>query len=175
MTQRSDAQSRPKTTSVKKQFELLKQVISDLNSVASAVRDALLPALVSQGALAALELPEIGIVGMSLNTHKAIANNELSGGYEAINEHRKVALEKLKAAGRRSAAPGRGTLNWYKAEAEDKSAKLQQVADDIALMSLQLDEVLKLGQQMAKDAGKEAEFNKIRAEILRKFKRHDRS
>lgn len=174
MTQRSDARSRPKTTSVRKQFELLKQLTADPSSVADGVREVLLPALASQGALAALELPEMGIVGMSLNTHKAIANDELSGCYEAMNEYRKAALEKLKAAERRVAEPGRGTLNWYKSDAEEKSAKLQRVADDIALMSLQLDEVLKLGQQMAKAAGMEAEFNKMRAEILRKFKRHDR-
>jgi hypothetical protein len=174
VTQRSDAPSRPKTVSVKKQFELLELVTVNPESVAKPVRDLLLPALVSQGAFAALELPELGIVSMSLNTHKAIANDVLGGRYEAMNEYRKAALEKLKAAERRAAEPGRGTLSWYKAESEEKTAKLKRVADDIAMMSQQLDEVLRLAHQMAKDAGKETEFNKARGEILRKFKGHDR-
>lgn len=169
MTRSSEAPVRPKSTSVRKQYELLKLIVKDPDSVAKPVRDLLLPALVSQSALAALELPEAGIVGMALNTHKAIANEELSGRYEALNDYRKAALEKLKAMERQAAQPGRGTINWYKRERDEKSAQLERIADDIAHMSLQLDEVLKLAQHMAKEAGKEQEFNKRRAEILRKF------
>lgn len=44
------------------------------------------------------------------------------------------------------------------------------IRNEVAEMSLRLDEVLSLAYQMAKAAGKEAEFSKRRNEILRKFK-----
>ncbi len=169
MTRSSIALARPKNTSVKKQYDLLAMVVKAPESVPKSVRDLLLPALVSQGALAAFELPDAGIVGMALNTHKAIANEALSGRYEALNDYRKAALKKLKAMEHQAAQPGRGTINWYKSELEEKSAQLKRVADDIAHMSLQLDEILKLSRHMAREAGMEKEFNKRRAEILRKF------
>jgi hypothetical protein len=170
MAQDVEQMARPKSTSVRRQFELLKQAVKTPESVAGSVRDALLSALASQGALAALELPESGIVGMSLNTHKAIADAELEGGYQALNAYRKAALEKLKDIGRRIDQPGRGTIDWYKGELANKTARLDRVANDIALMSQQLDEVLALAQHMAQEAGKEAEFYKRRSELLRKFK-----
>lgn len=49
---------------------------------------------------------EAGVVGMSLNTHKAIANKVLEGGYEALNDYRKVAIEKLKELGKKKDAQG---------------------------------------------------------------------
>lgn len=165
-----EAKIRPKTASVRKQFELLQHVVKAPESIAEPLRDALLPALASQGALAALELPEIGIVGMSLNTHKAIADEELQGRYAVLNDYRKAALKKLKDVGRHPEKSGRGTINWYKTELAYKTAKLNRVANDIAMMSQQLDEVLALAQHMAQEAGLETEFQKRRSELLRKFK-----
>lgn len=162
-----------KSASVRNQLELLKHIIDDPTSVPKEITDLLRTALLSQGALAALELPERGIVGMSLNTQKAVANNELIGRYEAINEYRKAALEKLKFAERRASVPNRGTLIWYKSEIDSKTVSLKRVTDDVALMSQQLGEVLQLAQKMAHKAGLEAEFNALRAEILRKFKRDE--
>lgn len=170
MIQDVEPKVRPKTASVRKQFELLQQLVKAPESLAASLRDALLPALASQGALAALELPEFGIVGMSLNTHKAIADEELQGRYPALNDYRRAALERLRDLDRHTDQPGRGTIEWYKTELADKTAKLNRVADDIALMSLKLDEVLALAQHMAQEAGKEAEFDKRRSELLRKFK-----
>ncbi|WP_075256210.1 hypothetical protein [Herbaspirillum camelliae] len=170
MAQDVDAKIRPKTASVRKQFELLQHVVKNPGSIAEPLRDALLPALASQGALAALELPEIGIVGMSLNTHKAIADEELLGRYAALNDYRKAALEKLRDIVRHAEKPGRGTIDWYKTELADKTAKLNRVANEIALMSQQLDEVLALAQHFAQEAGLNTEFHKRRSELLRKFK-----
>lgn len=171
MSHKHDASPpRPKTASVKKLYELLKQVARDPDSVDSPLRGVLLKALTSQGALAALELPDLGIVGMALNTHKAIADAELSGRYEALNDYRKAAREKLKHAEEQAERPGRGTIAWYAGELAEKNAQLTRVGDDIALMSMRLDEVMKLAQHMAKEAGKEAEFNKRRLELLRRFK-----
>ena len=162
-----------RSTSVRNQFELLNLIIGGTASVSQEIIDLLKTALVSQGALAALELPERGIIAMSLNTHKAIANKELPGRYESLNDYRKTALEKLKIAERRATEPRRGTQDWYKSEIESKTLKLKQVTDDIAHMSQQLGEVLLLAQKMAQKADQENEFNELRAELLRKFKRHE--
>ncbi|CAB3795177.1 hypothetical protein LMG28614_04107 [Paraburkholderia ultramafica] len=109
---------------------------------------------------------------MSLNTHKAIANEvkKLEGGYEALNDYRKAALSKLKDLEKKAEQPGRGTIDWYKSEFEKNNEELRRVADDIAAMSLKLDEVLLLAHDMARKANQEQDFYKRRSEILRKFK-----
>lgn len=170
MTGPAQETSLPKSASVRKEFELLRELVRAPELVDEMLRDAISPALSTQGSLASFERPESGIVGMSLNTHKAIANNVIDGGYEALNDYRKAALEKLKELERREALPGRGTIDWYKNELATKNDQLARVANDIALMSQRLDEVLALAQQMAEAAGKQDEFQKRRGELLRKFK-----
>lgn len=170
MTGPEQETSLPKSASVRKEFELLRELVRAPESVDEMLREAISPALSTQGSLAAFESPESGIVGMSLNTHKAIANNVIDGGYEALNDYRKAALEKLKELERREELPGRGTIDWYKSELAMKNDQLTRVANDIALMSQRLDEVLALAQQMAEAAGKQDEFQKRRGELLRKFK-----
>mgnify|MGYP006900796921 CR=1 FL=1 len=161
---------RPQAASVCKEYELLRGVVRAPESIEESLRKAITPALSTQGSLAAFELPDAGIVGMSLNTHKTIADNVIEGGYEALNDYRKAALQKLKDLERRDERPGRGTIEWYKGELADKNEKLARVADDIALMSQRLDEVLALAQQMATAAGMQDEFQKRRGELIRKFK-----
>lgn len=170
MTRPAQETSLPKSASVRKEFELLRELVRAPESVDEMLRKAISPALSTQGSLAAFESPEFGIVGMSLNTHKAIANNVIDGGYEALNDYRKAALEKLKELERREELPGRGTIDWYKSKLAMKNDQLARVANDIALMSQRLDEVLALAQQMAEAAGKQDEFQKRRGELLRKFK-----
>lgn len=160
----------PKSASVRKEYELLRSLVRAPESVDEPIRKAITPALSTQGSLAAFELPDAGIVGMSLNTHKAIADNVVEGGYKALNDYRKAALQKLKDLERRYERPGRGTIEWYKGELADKNEKLARVADDIAFMGQRLDEVLALAQQMATAAGVQDEFQKRRGELLRKFK-----
>ena len=123
-----------------------------------------------KGDLAAFDYPEAGVVGMSLNTHKAIANKVLEGGYEALNDYRKAPSKSLRNLGRRRRRAGRGTIDWYKNELALKNEQLARVTNDIALMSQRLDEVLVLAQQMAEAAGKQDLFQKRRGELLRKFK-----
>lgn len=160
----------PKSTSVRKEYELLRSLVRSSESVDESMRKTITPALSTQGSLAAFELPDVGIVGMSLNTHKAVADNVIEGGYEALNDYRKAALQKLKDLERMDERPGRGTIEWYKGELADKNEKLARVANDIALMGQRLDEVLALAQQMATAAGMQDEFQKRRGELLRKFK-----
>jgi hypothetical protein len=170
MTEPAQETSLPKSASVRKEFELLRDLVRAPESVDEKLREAISPALSTQGRLATFECPESGIVGMSLNTHKAIANNVIDGGYEALNDYRKAALEKLKEFLRREERPGRGTIDWYKNELALKNEQLARVANDIALMSQRHDEVLALAHQMAEAAGKQDEFQKRRGELLRKFK-----
>lgn len=160
---------RPKATSVKNQWNLLKQVVAAPSSVEDPIWPILMEALQSQGGLAALEIPERGIVAMSLNTHKALAMQYLDGGYSDLNDYRKAALESMKAFKVRAEKAGRGTLDWYKTELAEKTERLDRVTNDVAQMGQKLDEVLALAHQMAVTAGKETEFMKRRSEIIRKF------
>lgn len=168
-TNESIANFRPKAASVRSQWDLVKQVTAEPSIVEGAEWDTLMTALQSQGGLAALELPERGIVAMSLNTQKALASEMLEGGYSALNDYRKAALASMKAFRLRSDKPGRGTLDWYKNELADKNDKLDKVVNEVAQMGQKLDEVLALAYQMAVAAGKEAEFIKRRGELVRKF------
>lgn len=158
-----------KSASVRTEYELLKNIVRAPESVAVALREAISPALSTQGSMAAFEYPESGIVGMSLNTHKTIAGNVIAGGYEALNDYRKAALEKLKEHQKRGERAGRGTIAWYKDELAAKNEQLARIANDISLMSLRLDEVVALAQQMAEAAGEQDEFQKRRDELFRKF------
>jgi hypothetical protein len=170
MTGPTQETSRPKSASVRKEYELLKELAHAPESVNGKLREAISPALSTQGSLAGFECHDCGIVGMSLNTHKAIANNVIDGGYAALNDYRQAALKKLKERKRMDERPGRGTIDWYKNELAMKSKQLAIVVNDIALMSQRLDEVLALAQRMAEAAGKQDEFQKRRGELLRKFK-----
>ncbi len=159
-----------KQTSVQRELDLLKQALSDPASILEPVRTVLMSALLSQAGLASLEIPEDGIIRMSLNTHKAIAEQCLAGGYLVLNDHRKAALVALKNATIRAKRSGRGTLDWYKEELAAKSKQLELTTNEIAEMSQRLHETLALAFQMAAAAGKETEFLKRRNELLRKFK-----
>jgi hypothetical protein len=161
--------SLPKSASVRNEYELLQKLVHEPGSVDQTLRETIASALVSQSDLAAFEHFDTGIVGMSLNTHKAIAHQVIEGGYKTLNEYRRAALQKLREFERRKEGPGRGTINWYKIALAEKNEKLIRVANDIALMSQRLDEVLALAQQMAAKASMLDEFQKQRDELLRKF------
>lgn len=161
----------PKSASVRKEYELLRCLVSSPESVDEALRKEIIPALSTQGTLAAFEHSDVGIVGMSLNTHKSIADKVIEGGYEALNDYRRAALKKLKELELREERPGRGTIEWYKKELAEKNEKIARIANDIAFMGQRLDEVMALAQQMAAAAGMQEEFNKRCLELLRKFKK----
>lgn len=160
----------PKSASVRKVYELLKEIVRSPGLIDEKMRQIITPALSTQGGLAAFEYPELGIIRMSLNTHKAIANDAIEGGYDALNDYRKSALEKVKHLAKSEVRPSRGTIDWYKGELFEATKRLDKVTNDIALMSQRLDEVLALAQDMAREAGKEDEFYKRRGELLRKFR-----
>lgn len=162
--------STPKSESVFNQFNLLRLLSRQPESVDEGLRESIIPALSTQGKLAAFDYPARGIVGMSLNTHKAIAEAVIDGGYETLDNYRRAALEKLKQFQQAENGPGRGTIEWYKSEIADKNKKLDRIANDIALMTQHLDAVLMLGQRMAQASGMEDEFNKLRGEVIRKFR-----
>src|SRR5690554_6196156 len=54
----------PKFVSVRKEYELLRNLVRSPESVDESMRNAITPALSTQGRLAALELPEAGIFGV---------------------------------------------------------------------------------------------------------------
>lgn len=161
--------SLPKSASIVALHGVLKLLVKSPLDVKEALRLAIIPALATQGALAAFEYSEAGIVGMSLNTHKALAKVAVPGGYEALNDYRKAALLKVRELETLESAPRRGTIKWHQDELTAKNVKLNAVANDIALMSQCFDDVFKLAQDMSVGSGKQAEFKKRRGELLRKF------
>lgn len=163
----------PKYTSVRKEYELLLTIIRSPKSVDKNIKESITLALKTQSSLAAFEHIDSNIVGMSLNTHKAIADNVIEGGYMAFNQCRKLAFQKLKKIEQMNELPNRGTIDWYKNELAEKNKKIAQIANDIAFMSQRLDEVMALAQQMAISAGLLDQFQKQQAELLRKFYRID--
>lgn len=170
MSKEFPAVSQPKAISVLNEATLLQEIIADPASIKIEVRDLLMSALQSQAGLASLEIAERRIVRMSLNTHKALASECVQGGYAALNDFRKKALERLTVAKKNAHRPSRQTLEWYRSENEAKTAELLRITADVAEMGQKLREILELSHEMAKVAGKEDEFLKKRNELFRKFK-----
>lgn len=79
--------------SIKATLEFLRELLSSKSS--DLISHELLEALKSQGTLAKYENASKGIKGMSLNTFKMLANEEISGGFPRIDELRKQVLNKL--------------------------------------------------------------------------------
>jgi hypothetical protein len=71
--------------------QLLREVISKRNF--SAHPHLTQDVLRSQGALARLQLTDLGIIASSLNTLKSNANSRLPGGFGELDDIRKMALE----------------------------------------------------------------------------------
>lgn len=170
MKKATETVSQPKATSVSNQYDLLAKVVQQPDEIDEALRQSLLVALATQGTLAAFDHLELGIVGMSLNTHKTVADQTIKGGYNALNDYRKAALARLKDLREVQSRPGRGTLDWYKSELAIKTQSLERITNDVALMSKRLDEVMDLAYQMAADSGRLDEFQKRSGELMRKFK-----
>lgn len=124
MNELTSAMSILKSTSVHKELELLRKLVQEPKSVDKLLYEAVSPALSSQGRFAAFEYLEYGIVKMSLNTQKGIANKLIIGGYEVLNDYRRAALDKLQEMERRETFQGRGTISWYKRELNKKIFKL---------------------------------------------------
>jgi hypothetical protein len=159
-----------KEVSVVNEADLLKQIVQFPEKIDEADRQKLFHALASQGNLAAFANAKLAIIGMSLNTHKAIANNILDGGYGRLNEYRKTALKSLKMHRAFQEKPKRRTIEWYQEELTKKNRDLNFIIDEISLMSLKLDEVLNLALDMAMASGRTEEFKKRQLEIFRKYR-----
>lgn len=173
MTKEIDEINHSKSTSVRKEYELLLTIIRSPESIDKNIRELITLALKSQSSLAAFEHIDSGIIKMSLNTHKSIADSVIEGGYKALNQCRKIAIQKLKKIEQMNELQNRGTIEWYKNELAKKNEKIARIANDIAFMSQRLDEVMTLAQQMAISAGLLDHFQKQQAELLRKFYRSD--
>jgi len=88
--------------------------------------------LESQARTVGLTLPERGVVPMSLNTAKHVANTELAGGFDQLNVARKAALDALGATGDEERSGREESLLKRCRDAERRAASLDE---DLAHMS----------------------------------------
>ena len=159
----------PARNSVLAELLLLKECCADSSSVDPQLLTILLDKLKSQGGLASLEWRELGIVSMSLNTHKSAAGNVIVGGFNTLNSYRKAALVSLNQHLVVSARPTRGTIDWYKTEFQTKSAENAVLIDEITLLSGKLNSVMEYARKLAAKAKKSEEFLALQSDLLRKF------
>lgn len=160
-----------KKQSLHKEFELIRQLAQTPHVVKEDLRRAAELALATQASLAAFSYPSEGIVSMSLNTHKAVADGVLDNGYAALDAYRRAARQKLKEAPTREGGAKRGTLRWYQDALREKTEEVNRIANSISLMSVCLDEVLRLAHGMAARAGEQDYFRKRVAEVTARFPR----
>lgn len=160
-----------KKQSLQKEFELVRQLAEAPNTVNAELRQAAEPALATQNSLATFAYPTEGIVSMSLNTHKAVADAILDNGYAALDAYRRAARQKLKEIPSRESAANRGTLRWYQDELQKKNEEVNRIGNSISLMSERLDEVLRLAHEMAVRAGEQEYFRKRVVEVTARFPR----
>lgn len=160
-----------KKESVRKEFELVRLLAQSPHTVQAELRKAAMTALGTQGTFAAFAFPSEGIVGMALNTHKAIADEVLDDGYAALDGYRRAARERAKTVAAGSDEPNRGTLRWYKDEYDRMTEEVNRIGNSISLMTLCLDEVLRLAQEFAVQAGEQDYFRRRVAEVTSKFPR----
>ncbi|MHA7685095.1 hypothetical protein [Cupriavidus sp. PET2-C1] len=160
-----------KRKSVQNEFELMRKLAHAPHSIKVDLRKAVEPALATQAALARFEYPNEGIVSMSLNTHKAVADGVLDNGYASLDAYRRAARQKLKELPENEDTAKRGTLRWYKDKLEEQIDDVRRIANSISQMTQCLDDVLRLAHQMAEKAGEQDYFRKRAAEVVAKFPR----
>lgn len=159
----------PTRHSVVAELQLLKECCADSATIDETLRAILLKSLKSQGGLASLELPEKGIVGMSLNTHKSAAISAIVGGFNTLDSYRRAALESLRKHVETLARPNRNTIEWLKKECETREAENAALVDEMVLLTARLNEVMEYARKLAVKAKKSEEFLEKQSELLRKF------
>ncbi|AXV78219.1 MULTISPECIES: hypothetical protein [Ralstonia solanacearum species complex] len=171
MNQQQLREASAKKHSLHREFELVRQLAQTPHTVNADLRKAAAPALATQASLAAFEYPAEGIVGMSLNTHKAVADEVLDSGYAALDAYRRTARQRLKEVPNQEGVANRGTLLWYQDELKKKTEEVDRIGNSISQMTSCLHDVLRLAQEMAARAGEQDYFRKRVAEVTAKFPR----
>ena len=141
MTETSSPKRRSAThiSSARARFELL---------VAHVERAALIDARLmngcrSQGGLASVDAPELGIHSMSLNTLKVVSEEHIEGGFRELDRLRRIAI-KSRLGPDHSASPGApaSSAQSGKDEADELRGQRQKLIDSCAFMADQYNDLL---------------------------------
>lgn len=155
-------------------MQLLKELYETPGQIESGIKEELILALATQGKLSAFSCEARQISGMSLNTQKLVAEEELPGGFAALNARRKATklkIEELEAIeARRNLSSKRETIPWYKQELKVSNATIDQLTDELFTMSQRLDEVVAFAYDVAAQSGQREYFSKVLMELTLKFK-----
>lgn len=114
--------------------------------------EALKEAMQSQGALANYEDPALGLVGMSLNTQKAIAE-QCCGGYAALNALRLAALDAMAKRQSRGEEPCRGTKESLRREGESLAARNALLEHDLGQLTWAFGRLAAYARAQAQEIG----------------------
>lgn len=169
MTKRLPNDQSLKAQSIIAELKLLRVAIDSPDNIDVELREKLLSVLVSQSGLARFEWEPLQIIGMALNTHKVIANKELEGCYQALNEYRKAALTSLRDTKRRDQSPKRGTIDFYKEQMLRQQNDIKHLQNEIAIMSQKLDDYLSFAHQVAIETDRLDIFKDRQIRLLKKY------
>jgi hypothetical protein len=159
--------------SIIEKYHFLKNVLaSSLNDFSSKEdRELVLRACKSQGALALFSIEERGIHSSSLNTMKTQANRELDEGFIGLDRIRKAVLTKLEQIKAKEKLPNRGTRADLLSKIVEQEQRIQQLNDDIATMTVKLDEIMRFAHSISRNTGQLEKFKQMQRELFIKFQK----
>lgn len=116
-----------KCISVINSFDLLMKIIDEPTLASPMIAEA----LKSQGAFAALNLPEYNIIQMSLNSMKTYSNHNSNITWDALNKYREAAKLKYQQHQQLVNKPGRGSRADLAMRYDEIKADLKQKCNSI--------------------------------------------
>jgi len=150
MIRSTDTQRRERDNrSIRELREVLREVVAKPGSFQSSAK--LLRALGSQGALAKYEDADRGIVGMSLNTQKLVAEKDF--GYDTLDRLRRAAFTAIHNEINKAAASNKSTKVGLIRRVVELEQEVQLLEGDLAQITFALARMIAVGRTMSEAIG----------------------
>ena len=143
-----------KIASVKAVRALLELIVQGRDDVP--LPTGLTDSLRSQGALAGFCSEEHGIVSMSLNTFKTIAN-ELYGSFDKVDAWRTAAFAALQQKAQSEDGPAPQTKLWLQQRLAEAEGDIQTLLEDLGLVTNAFARLAGFTQSLARELGDDAQ------------------
>lgn len=134
--------------------DLLREIIQ--NPCSFADNEILIKALESQGAISKLSDTGRGILASSLNTVKRVSNHVLEGGFDALDSLRTAASDSIDEHKAKMQQSPKTTKASLQIELQENKKTLQQILEDLFLVTAALDKSMKQSRSYAKRAASPA-------------------
>lgn len=121
-------------------------------------------ALRSQGALARHADESLGIVAMSLNTQKVIAD-ECCGGYEKLDALRIAAIGTLEAVQAKQAEPTRGTKDALQQEIDELIVRIALLEQDLGQLTWAFGRIVAYARSQAQEMNDPNALTRFKKEL----------